>query len=195
METKPIYLTKPKLKERGWTDGMIRKFLDEPDTTRPNPYYKCAAPMALYELKRVEKAERSAKFKAEIEKSAVRKQSAQKAVETKTEKAKKFARTVAVHVPTMDYDNLVKKACNSYNEFHEYLLMERGHEYITANPTHSDPDFLRRITINYLRHECTSYEDELYKLFGKTGVHEAHDILQRRINDEICKVYPQLTVK
>lgn len=192
MEKKPEYLAKPKLKERGWTDGMVKKFLGDPDATRPNPYYKCAAPMGLYDVKRVEKVERSAKFKAEMERSASRKQSAQKAVETKTQKAMEYARTVAISVPTMDYDKLVKKACCSYNDFHEYLLMERGHDYIPANAAHSDPDFLRRITTNYLRHECTSYEEQLYKLFGKTGVHKAHDILQQRINDEICRVYPQL---
>ena len=65
-------------------------------------------------------------------------------------------------------------------------------DFEPADPTASDKDFLHRITTNYLRHECTSYENELYKLFGKTGVNEAHDILQRRINDEIRRVYPQL---
>ena len=191
MEKKPEYLSKPKLKERGWTDGMVRKFLGEPDATRPNPHYKCAAPMGLYDVKRVEKVERSAKFKAEMEKLAGRKQSAQKAVKTKMQKAIEYARTVEIHVPTMDYEKAVKNACLSYNDFHEYLWMERGHEYTPAAPD-SDPDFLRRITMNYLRHECTSYEQQLYELFGKTGVHEAHDILQQRINDEICRVYPEL---
>lgn len=55
MDKKPEYLSTLKLKERGWTDGMIRRFLGEPDATRPNPHYKCAAPMKLYELKRVER--------------------------------------------------------------------------------------------------------------------------------------------
>lgn len=32
MET---YLTKAKLKERGWTDGMVKKFLGEPDMKSP----------------------------------------------------------------------------------------------------------------------------------------------------------------
>ena len=186
------YITKPHLKNRGWTDAMVKKFLGAPDITKPNPHYKSAAPMGLWDAKRVSKAERTAEWKAEKEKSVVRKASAQKAVKTKTDKAKEFAQTVEICVPVMEYDKAVKNACWSYNDFHEYLFMERGHDYTPANPTDSDPDFLHRITMNYLRHECTSYEDELYKLFGKTGVNEAHDILQRRINDEICKVYPQL---
>lgn len=185
------YITKPHLKNRGWTDAMVKKFLGAPDATKPNPHYKSAAPMGLWLAKRVNQAERTAAWKAEKEKSVGRKASAQKAVKTKTQKAIEFAQTVAITVPTMDYDKAVKKACWSYNDFHEYLFMERGHDYTPAG-VDSDPDFLRRITMNYLRHECTSYEKELYKLYGKTGISEAHDILQQRINDEICRIYPQL---
>lgn len=187
------YTTRTRLKEQGWTDGMIKKMLGEPDATRPNPHYKSAAPMALYELKRVKKVEKTTTFKTEMEKAAQRKQSAQKAVRTKTERAKQYAMTVKVSVPTMDYNLLVKRACCSYNDWHEYDRYGRHNEYFTpADSMHSDPDFLHRITMNYLRHECTAYEQQLYKLFGKTGINEAHDILQRRINDEICRIYPQL---
>ena len=185
------YITKPHLKNRGWTDAMVKKFLGAPDMTKPNPHYKKAAPMGLWDAKRVSKAERSQEWQTEKEKSIGRKASAQKAVKTKTDKAKEFARTVDIHVPVMDYNEVVKKACWSYNDFHEYLFMERGHDYTPADMD-SNPDFLCRITMNYLRHECTSYEKQLYKLFGKTGVHEAHDILQQRINAEIMRVYPQL---
>lgn len=192
MDKKPEYLSTPKLKERGWTDGMIRKFLGEPDAMRPNPHYKCAAPMKLYELKRVERTERSKKYQAEKEASAQRRQSAAKGVATKREKSIQFARTVEINVPLMDYNELLKKACWSYNEWHQYDRRGYFNEDFIPARVDSDPDFLHRITINYLRHECTSYEQQLYKLFGKTGVHEAHDILQERINDEICRVYPEL---
>jgi hypothetical protein len=111
MDKKPEYLSTPKLKERGWTDGMIRKFLGEPDAMRPNPHYKCAAPMKLYELKRVERTERSKKYQAEKEASAQRRQSAAKGVTTKREKSIQFASTVEINVPLMDYNELLKKAC------------------------------------------------------------------------------------
>lgn len=192
-DPKTEYLTTPRLKERGWTDTMIKKFLGEPDATRDNPHYKCAAPMKLYETKRVERVERRKSFKEYMEASAGRKASAQKGVKTKIEKALEYARTVGINVPTMDYDKVVKRACQSYNEWHEYDRNGFYNDYFTpADPLHSDADFLRRITTNYLRHECSSYEQQLYKFFGKTGVNEAHDILQKRINDEIQRIYPQL---
>ena len=189
---KQQYITPAGLKARGWTDGMIKKFLGEPDATRDNPHFKCAAPMRLYELKRVERVEKRKTFIAEKEASAVRKQSAAKGVATKREKAMQYASTVGIHVPQMDYDKLVKQACKSYNQWNEYDRRGYYNDNFIPASVDSDPDFLRRIITNYLRHECTSYEQELYTLYGKTGVSEAHDILQQRINAEIRRVYPEL---
>lgn len=152
--------------------------------------------MGLYDIKRVAKVERSAKFKEELEKSSGRKQSAQKAVKTKKDKAVEYAKMVEVHLPQMDYNKMLKMACDSYNDWHQYDRNGFFNEnFIFADPLLSDKKFLQRIATNYLRHECTSYEEELYKLFGKTGVHEAHDILQKRINAEIVKTYPQLKTR
>ena len=193
MEKKQQYITPSGLKQRGWTDTMIVKYLGDPDETKANPYYKSAAPMRLYDLKRVERAEKRKAFIADREASDRRKQSAAKGVATKREKAVEYARTVAINVPRIGYDTLLKHACRHYNGWHECRPDgSYDPDFIPADPKHSDPDFLHRIATNYLRHECTSYDDELYKLFGKTGVHEAHDILQRRINKEIRATYPQL---
>ena len=51
------YLTMAGLRERGWTDAMIREYLGESDATRPNPRYWSAAPMKLYLAERAEAAE------------------------------------------------------------------------------------------------------------------------------------------
>ena len=42
------HLTMSGLRERGWSDAMIRDYLGDPDATRPNPRYRSAAPMKLY---------------------------------------------------------------------------------------------------------------------------------------------------
>jgi len=193
MDKKQENITPTGLKARGWSEAMIKQFLSEPDELKPNPYYKSAAPMRLYNLKRVEKVEKSKKF---IEAKAAadrRKESAAKGVATKVEKAVEYAKTVKIEVPVVNYDTLVKHACRHYNDWHECDRNGMPNiDFIPADPKHSDPEFLHRITINYLRHECTSYDDELEKLFGKTGIHEAHQILQRRINKEISTTYPQL---
>lgn len=193
MEKKQENITHTGLKARGWTEAMIKQYLGEPDELKPNPHYKNAAPMRLYSLKRVEKVEKSKKFIEAKSAADRRKESAAKGVATKVEKAIQYAKTVKIEIPIINYDTLVKHACRHYNDWNECDRNGMPNlDFIPADPKHSDPEFLHRITINYLRHECTSYDDELDKLFGKTGTHEAHQILQRRINKEIRTTYPQL---
>jgi hypothetical protein len=40
------------LKDMGWTDGAITKYLGQPDTLATNPHYKSGAPMRLYVRRR-----------------------------------------------------------------------------------------------------------------------------------------------
>ena len=44
------YYRSSELKQRGWTEGLIRKFLPKPDETKTNPIVKSAAPMKLFLL-------------------------------------------------------------------------------------------------------------------------------------------------
>ena len=78
------YYRSSELKQRGWTDGLIKKFLPNPDETKTNPVIKSAAPMKLYKIKRVERIEKSERFIKEMENISRRKIAARKAVETKT---------------------------------------------------------------------------------------------------------------
>jgi len=192
-EKKPEYITAAGLKGRGWTLTMIKKFLKEPDKIVDNPYYRCADPMKLYEMKRIKRIEKRKTFIAVMEASAKRKESAAKAVETKMRKSIKFAENVEIKVPKEDFNKVVEYACESYNDWHQVTRYGEWNEYFEpVYPNNPDKAFIKRITTNYLRHECTSYEYELHKLFGKTGVQEAHDILQKRINDKILETYPEL---
>lgn len=187
-----IYLTKSELKQRGWTESMIKKILCIPDLTKKNPYYKSKKPMCLYEIGRVNDAERTKEYKECFDKYEARKVSSKKAIETKIQKAINFASEVEIKVPEMSFNEVVEMACESYNDFHQLLSIRYDNDFIFADLQESDEDFLVRITKNFLRHECTKYEDYLLKMYGKTGIQEARDILHKRINDEIIKVYPQL---
>jgi hypothetical protein len=73
----------PVLRERGWTESMIRDLLGEPDTTRDNPYYKCAYPMRLWRLQRAEAIEVTPEFAARRARGAVQCASAAKGAETR----------------------------------------------------------------------------------------------------------------
>lgn len=61
---KRSHLAASDLKARGWTDTSIRDFLGEPDEMRPNPHYRRAAPMRLFDFGRIEAAEATPACKA-----------------------------------------------------------------------------------------------------------------------------------
>ncbi len=57
---------------------------------------------------------------------------------------------------------------------------------------HTNPVFLARISVNYLRHMLTSYEDELTRIYGKTGVREAYLELNEKIYEAIGDTYEEV---
>ena len=71
------------LKERGWTEAMIRDLLGKPDALRDNPYYKSADPMRLWRLQRVEAIEATPGFAQRQARATGQRAAAAKAVQTK----------------------------------------------------------------------------------------------------------------
>jgi len=58
------HLSAAGLRARGWTAGMVRQLLGEPDLLRVNPHSQAAPRIRLYRVERVEAAERSEEFRA-----------------------------------------------------------------------------------------------------------------------------------
>ncbi len=57
-DAQPELWTQTTLKSRDWTLSLIRRFLDPPDATAPNPRFRSAgAPMKLYDAERVQSLE------------------------------------------------------------------------------------------------------------------------------------------
>jgi hypothetical protein len=47
------------------------------------------------------------------------------------------------------------------------------------------PEFLRRITVNHVRHELTGYDRAYNRLAGRVGHQDAHEILRAEVNTAI----------
>jgi hypothetical protein len=71
------------LKERGWTEGMIRDLLGEPDRYVDNPHYKSAGRMRLWRLQKVEAAEAAPEFAQRKQRADRQCAGAAKAAETR----------------------------------------------------------------------------------------------------------------
>ena len=167
------YYRSSELKQRGWTEGLIRKFLPKPDETKTNPIIRSAAPMKLYKIKRVEKIEKSEKFIKEMESISRRKIAARKAVETKTAKTIEWANSIKFNVPTFNKNKLLTKAIHHYEQFQDTCVGS------------FDDEFAARISTNYIRHECTNYERVLGALGGKVGRAKAYEIIKQKVNQTI----------
>ena len=173
------------MKNRGWTLELIRLFLGDPDEERANPHYLSGPPMKLYKLQRIEKVEKSAKFRRAQDDRRGRREGAQRGVETKKQRTAEYVENVEIIVPRMDQAELINRACDNYN------LLERSGANC-ADQT-SPPEFIERICVNYLRHRLTSYEDNLRKICGKVGARDAYLAIKEKVLYAISDEYDWLS--
>ncbi len=190
MTDQTALLTMTQLKERGWTAALVKKFLDPPDATRPNPHYKSAAPMRLYTASRVEAAGSCEDWKTAVARARTRSEVGKAVAARKAADLVKEAEQLPITVTRLPLDQLRKRAIASYNAFHEELLWERGHDYETAD-AQSDPAFLERITVNYIRHHLTAYDTHLEEVAGRIGVSQAIATIRRRVYAAIEATHPE----
>lgn len=183
------YFTKTELCER-WSQSLIDKYFPICSEEKPNPQYLCGSPMQLYDVAEVRYIESKDDFKEDLKKVLKRKIAALERAKKKREELMMYANGVQIKIPDIEKDDLIQRACNHYNRWDDWRLYKYD-DIVRATPS-SDESFLKRITINYLRHKCTCYEKELEKFQKKVGVQVAHDILQKRINDAIIQKYEWL---
>lgn len=114
----------------------------------------------------------------------IRKEAAKKAVITKTKKLFEYINSLKIKIPLMEEDILYKEAIRSYRN----MMYSRNKFDIDE----FEGDHRYRLMVNYLRHELTQYEQELYDMWGKVGKTEGIDLLRHRIYNAIMRQYPYL---
>ncbi len=188
--TQPEYCSHNALLRRGWTETGIKRFLNTPDKIVPNPHYRNSADMKLYLLLRVESTEQSMEYKSFCEKNKGRKEAASKAVRTKKEKLLRRVADWEIYIPRQHLTDVIQDAIGSYNN----MKSDRSDDGFLFEPAtiHSDKEFLYRITVNFLRHRCNSYERQLGEIAGKVGTKDAYILLNQNIFQRISEIYPEL---
>lgn len=192
----------PDLKQRGWTLSLIKKFLGKPDGYRDNPYYKCAGEMKLYRTDRVLDVEATPEFKAAFvvsqKRSMKAKEVAEQVIDTKTENlCDLIVGQAGIYLPDYTPEELTLAACENYNSLcwmpeHVYSKkVESGWDFREASPQ-SDKTFINRITVNYLRHTYSDYDESLSYTYRQVGKDIAYSLLREKIDDAIHEKYPWL---
>jgi hypothetical protein len=183
----PPLLNTKALMERGWTRAGIKKFLGEPFRREQcHKLYTGDYIVNWYLDSDVVAAESQDLFKAFQAKKVARSEAARKGVGTKYEKTMMYVEELKIQLPEKDLTTLRTKACASYNSF----AYERERE--GGASLNSDPGFLNRITVNYIRHKLTSYEEELCNQFGRVGNEDAIEEIRNLVYTEISIKYPEL---
>ena len=186
------YINKSLLKQRGWTESMIKTFLGEPDAEKDNPIYKSAAPMKLYDMKRVLAAESNEGFKERKIRAANRSKTMKDVADLKKQELLEQIELMTFKIKVISEENLINNAIRSYNDFHEMISMERNYSSFDYATPESDKAFLERIEVNYIRHKLTKYDTALETMAGRIGVHEAVVKIKFMILDAISEKYPYL---
>ncbi len=181
------FLPKTGLKDRGWTDALIKRFLRTPDKTAKNPHYKSGPPMLLYAMSRVEEVERSEEWSNAQAATETRRIAGRRSTTTKRKNLLQAVQKITVTVPMLSKDELIDRAREHYNRLWE----RRGRDDKFAYS--DDEDFMQRIAVNYLRHRLTDYETDIGKLHGLVGRDEAYIIIRKKVLEAIGNAYPWLS--
>lgn len=170
----------PDIKNRGWTDTAIKKFLPaQPDDTRPNPYYsRAGAPMKFWLVRRVHRAEKTKKFTTWRAGAGERSDQAERAVTTRVDNIVKKMGTAEITIQR----GLTKE------QIHKLAIITHGGNYL------GDPgEFVwsNRKARDCIRHNLTNYE-QLWNICnrGKTGK-AAYELLRSRVDALIDETYPE----
>ena len=180
------FITKTDLiSKRKWTDALLKKYMSEPDLIKNNPHYGRASKMKLYKISRVESIEKNEHFLIDFQKTILRRKSSAKMVETKKDNLLIEISELPISVEFIPRNELVPLVIDDYNDRNYYK------DYLTLRDL--DQSTLERLTVNYIRHQLTSYDQCLGLIFSKVGKKEGYRLLIERIYNCISESYPELT--
>ena len=182
-------ICKATIKEMGFTEKMIRDLLPEPEL-KQNPQYKHAAPMKLWVKSEVESIMKTDAYKAAAEKAARRKASAAKAVATKTdtlmaEMAKKIEQISVRRISIEELVDTTLRCKQAWYDWHG-----NWDEYRTVDD--ADEETVMRWMVNYVRHNLTDYDHDLFETSGKVGKYAVYLPYFKAVMEKIAETYPEL---
>lgn len=185
-------ITQKTVKTMGFTDKLIAELLPEPQLVN-NPHYRKAAKMKLWKSSDVESAMNSPVFQESLKKRKRYKEAAEKGVATKKAQLKcetdKFLESIKIE--HLDIGLIREYALKAkQNWYNDNFCMRSNIYYQTTDG--ADEDTITRWMVNYIRHEMTSYDEQLYHMKGRIGKFDMYHEIHDHILDKIAIVYPEL---
>jgi hypothetical protein len=113
--------------------------------------------------------------------------------EARRAEAHRSLESLMIAVPLFRRDELTRLACLHYNGLQLDWAEERGWGGPILATRDSDPAFLVRITVGFLRQALNHYERELESAAGTVGAGMVHWALRHKLLETIASAYPWLT--
>lgn len=184
-------MTQSAILELGWTKSLINKFLPEP-TCKPNPHYKKAAPMKLWNECDVFAAMETENFKDAFKKATRRKNSAQKSLVAKVQNLNERALDLArgLHITVIADDELRTRTLAAKQAWYNHQAYIRGTDYC-GDVDCVNSETMERWIVNYIRHNLINYDAECrHLLSGQVGKNSAYVTFKKAILEKIAVAYP-----
>jgi hypothetical protein len=147
--------------------------------------------MKLYLAERAEAAEASPEWAERKTRGARRRAAGVAAADRRRAETEALARQLAADLmASLAFPvDPQQTAIEAYNKWHSGSCTCPGwHElgFCDKRAAASDsPEFLRRITVNYVRHRLTGYDRAYSQLAGRVGHQDAHEVLRAEVNAAI----------
>lgn len=189
-------INKATLKEEfGWTEKLIKDFLPTP-ISKKNPMYACAAPMQLWPVEVVAEVMKTQEFINAMEKLKERRAKREKKAEEKARKKQEEINEVIhgiqdrIQVYPIEIEDVRALAIQSQQD-----LYESREKYDMNALNCTNERVIKRWMVNYLRHDCSNYEELLEELQHSVAADnkDAYLMLKNSFLDAIAKMYPELS--
>jgi hypothetical protein len=185
-----MYLTKTEIINKPeWTKSLVESFLGAPDKLHKMRGH--TNPANLYLADRVAQIEATEAFKIAVNKSIPRRISSKLAADKKRENLLKQVADMPIKLSSScgALTSVINQAISDYNCWNTLSISLGDIEKASLD---SSPDFLNRITVNFIRHTRMDYDKDLETLIGKTGVIDAVNLLRKRVYAVISDSYKSL---
>ncbi len=186
------HVTGSELRRRGWTATAVRRFLGRPDAAVERVRGGWSYVEHRFAAPRVRAAEVSPAFAAWMQERDARRAAARRG----QERALVEAVELVSDVPRMPLAELHGLAVENYNERLLERMSRRQEWGKRPASVGSEPTFLARLSVNYLRHVRTPYDAVLRRLdrLGQPG-RDAAIRVKRRVLDAVAIAYPELAAE
>ena len=134
------------LKERGWTEAIVRRLLGAPDATMPDPVFRSGARMGLWRVDRVHAAQTTEEWARAVDAAHEQSGVGLRSSHRRREQALQVLDDLPVPLPDLDRETLIREACDHYNRAGGLFARRGG----LASPE-SDSAFLNRIWCGFPR--------------------------------------------